>query len=817
MERLIQDLRFALRRLRKSPGFTLIALLSLALGIGANTAIFSLVDAVLLRDPAVREPGRVLEIYGKSPEFSYMPMSMPDFREFKRATSHIFSSSYGSAITFVPRDRGDRVESLLAEMVTGDYFTTLGLAPAAGRLFTKDDDVAAGAHAVVVLSWDYWAREYGQSRAVIGQQLRIIGRSYTIVGVAPREHEGNLRGLAPALYVPMMMINQMQPSQDDQLAARGNHSTFVRARLRPGVTLAQAEAVLLRFANDQRASQPNDWPANMRLQTVSLSDLVVNPMLDSFIVLAAGLLSVVVGLVLLIACANLASFLLAQARDRQREIAIRLAIGAGRTGLVRQLLTESVALALIGGVFALGLAKLLLSVLLRADLPLPMPITLDASLHPVVLLFALGVSVLAGILFGLAPALQATRTDVITTVKNENTGGGPARHLTLRNTLVVGQVAVSLVLLVTAGLFLRSLSARQFVDPGFGSAPTALLQFSVSAERYPKDALRLFVQRLEDDVMKIPGVQAAGITGNIHLNTLSISNLNVNVDGFQPPQGQPGFVIDNTQVDPGFFRAAGIPIVSGRNFDDLIDGEGAPRVAIINQVMAARFWPDQNPLGRTFRSDTTTYRVIGVTRSTKVRTLGEEPRSFVYTAFSQDHRYFVTLLASTSGDAEQLLPQVLRTARSIEPDIILVEAKTMARHLAIMLLPARLAAVVFGAFAMLALTLALIGVYGVVSYAVSRRAREVGIRMSLGAKPLEVVRLLMRDGFVLVAVGGTIGLGIALLTARVLRSVLFGIQPIDPITFTVGPLLLLAIGALAAWVPAQRASRVDPARVLKGD
>ncbi len=817
MERLFTDLRYGLRRLLKSPGFTLVAVLSLALGIGANTAIFSLVQAVLLRDPAVHAADQVIEVYGKSPEFGYMPFSQPDFRDLQRATTTVFSSGFGSQLTFVPRDRGERVETLAGEMVTGEYFTTLGLAPAAGRLFNKDDDLSKGAHAVTVLSWDYWSREYGRDPAAVGQAIRINGHSFTIVGVAPREYHGNLRGLAPQLYIPIMMINQLQPSGDDQLQSRGDHSTFVRARLRPGVTLAQAQAALLSFANEQRTRYPDDWSPNLQLHTVRLSELIVNPMMDRFIVLAAGLLTVVVGLVLLIACANLASFLLAQARDRQREIAIRLALGASRAGLVRQLLTESVALALLSGLAALGFAQALIWALLNLDLPLPLPITIEASLNPGVLLFALAVSLVAGILFGLAPALQATRADVMSTIKNENTGGGPARRVTLRNTLVVGQVAVSLVLLVTAGLFLRSLAARQTVDPGFGSAPTALIQFGISSDRYNEEAARLFVQRLEERVGQIPGVQSAGVTGNLHLNTLSTQNLGVNVEGFQPPRGEQSFIIDYTRVDPGFFAAAGIPIVRGRNFDNALDPKGGVRSAIINQVMAERFWQGKDAIGRTFRNDSTIYTVVGVARSTRVRTLGEEPRAFAYVPLSQSHTYFLTLLARTNGNVQQALIQVLAAARALDPDLIIVDAKTMERHLAIMLLPARLAAVVFGAFASLALVLALVGVYGVVSYAVARRTREVGIRMSLGARPSEVVQLLMRDGFALVGIGGVLGLVIALLTARVLRSVLFGVAPIDPITFTVGPIALLAIGALATWVPARRASRVDPARVLKGD
>ena len=816
METILRDLKHASRRLRRYPGFTLIAVLSLALGIGANTAIFSLVEALVFRDTGVAQPEEVMELYLSSPEFPYQPFSIADYRDFERATSSVFTASFGSTLTFAPRDLGDRIETLPAEMVTGGYFPTLGLRPAAGRLFGPEDDVTPAGHAITVLSYDYWQREFNGDAAAVGKELRINGRNFLIVGVAPRDYSGNLRGLEPAVYLPTMMINQLQPSGYDQLNERGDHGTFVRARLRPGVSAAQANAVFTAFVADMKQRYPNEWQQSAQIKTVMLPELIVNPLLDKYILLAAGLLTAVVGLVLLIACANLASFLLAQARDRQREIAIRLAIGAERGALVRQLLTESIALALVGGVAAVGLAKALIWLLFNTDLPLPLPVTIDAALNPIVLLFAFGVTIVAGVLFGLVPALQATRADIVSTIKNENTGG-PRRRVTLRDSLVVGQVAVSLVLMVTAGLFLRSMAARQQLDPGFGTEPTAVITLGMSSERYTEEASRQLVQRLEERIQEIPGVQAVGITGNVHLNSLNTQNIELNFDGLTPPEGQRAFAVDYTRVDPGFFSAIGVQIMLGRNFDNSIDRPGAPRVVIVNQNFVDKFWPGQDPLGRTFRNDSVIYTVVGVASNAKIRTPGEPPRAFVYAPFSQMHTYFVTLLARTTGSAEELMPKVLSTMRELDRDLIIIDAKTMDRHLAIMLLPARLAAIVFGAFASLALTLALVGVYGVVSYAVARRIREVGIRMSLGAKPGEVVQLLMKHGLALVGIGGAIGLIIALLAAQVLRSVLFGVQPIDPVTFTVGPIALLSIGALATWIPARRASRIDPARVLKAE
>src|SRR5690606_28162894 len=519
MDTLLRDLRHAIRRYRRTPSFTFIAVLSLALGIGANAAIFSLVHAILLRPYPVHEPERVVELSLRTPDFAYVPFSIPDFRDLERAGAGVFSGVAAATLTVIPRDVGDRIEPVPSEMVNGGYFGALGLRPHLGRLLGPEDDVAPGGHAVAVLSHDYWQTSFGADPAVIGRSIRINAREYEVVGVAPPEYEGMLRGIPPAMYLPVMMINQLQPASHDRLEVRDDHSTFVRARLGPGVSLAQAQTALAAFRTDMVARYPDAWSENTQVDARLLSDIVVNPLLDRFIVLAAGLLSVVVGLVLLIACANLASFLLAQARERPRAIAIRLAVGAGGGTLLRQLWTESVVLSLVGGLAGLGLARLLLSVLLGADLPLPLPVRIEATLNPVVLAYALGLSVLAALLFGLVPAVQSTRSDVIGTIRSENTGGGRPRVVSLRNTLVVAQVAASVVLLVSAGLLLRSLQARQTIDPGFGSEPTALLTFNVPEGRSPEQA-RVMVRRIEEEALQLPGVRAAGVTSNVHLNTL---------------------------------------------------------------------------------------------------------------------------------------------------------------------------------------------------------------------------------------------------------------------------------------------------------
>ena len=818
MDTMLRDLRYAVRRLRQAPGFTLIALLSLALGIGANTAAFSLVNAILLRRPPLAQPERLVEIHLSSDDFAFTPFSYPDYEDLQRVSGQVFAGIAASQLTAVPNDHGGRVESVLAELVNGSYFPVLGLRPALGRLLGPEDHVARGGHPVAVLAYDYWKNTFAGDPNVVGREIRLAGRPYTIVGVGPREYEGNLRGLAPSLYLPILMLNQLQASTSE-LDQRGNHAVFLIGRLRDGATLAQARTTVAGFAAGMQRAEPDEW-ASMSVVLTPMSDIYVSPSIDGIVVPAAGLLLAVVGLVLLIACANLASFLLAQARARRREIAVRLALGARRRVLVRQLLTESILLALLGGAAGVGLARVLLHLATRADLPLPIPVTLDLSLDPAVLGFALAVSIVAGVLFGLVPALQSTRPDVMETIKTEAVAAGPRSHgwgkVTPRGVLVVTQVAVSFVLLVTTGLFLRSFREREMVDPGFGRDPAVVVTLGLQQDRYTEAEGRLFVRRLEEHLAATPEVSAVGVGSNLHLNPLSTSTLAVNVEGFTSPPGQPGFTVDVARVDSGFFEATGIPILHGRNFgpEDLADG---PPVAIVNEAMAQKFWPARDPVGQVFRADGREVTVVGVTRTAKIRTLEEAPRPFVYRPFSQDYSPLLWLVASTRGDASRALLGVLGQLRSLDPDLIILQARTMERHLATMLLPARLGALTFTVFSALALMLATIGVYGIVAYALRSRTREIGIRLSLGARPSAAVLLLMGSGLRLVAGGVLIGLGLSAAAARLLGSFLFGVSTYDPVTFTIVPVVLVAVGALAAYLPARRATRVDPVVALKAE
>jgi len=815
-----RDVRDGVRSLARRPAFTAVAVLSLALGIGANTAIFSLVNAVILPDSPIERPEEVVNLYLHQTSFEFSTLSYPDFEDVRDGTAEVFSDIAASEFVPVPVDRaegGGGVGIVPAEAVTGGYFPMLGIEAAVGRTLLPSDDVARGGHPVVMLDYRYWRDAFAGDPDVVGREIRVAGRAYTVVGVGPPDFAGSVRGLRPTFYAPYMMVEELlgTPMFDE----RGNHSLFVRARLRPGVELPRAEAAIGAVAAQLTRDRIENWDPTGRFVLVPLTDVLLFPPMDVFIRAAAWLLMVVVGLVLLLACTNLASFLLARALDRRREIAVRLALGASRASLVRRLLTETTLLSLAAGGVGTGLAVSLLGLLAAADLPLPLPVALDLDLDRNVLAFTLGVSVAAGALLGLVPALQSTRPDVADTLKSESAGGGRPGQLRWRNALVIAQLTISLVLLVGAGLFLRSFQQVQAVDPGFGREPAAVMTFLTPTTRFTPDEARVYTRRLLDLFRALPGVEAVGAISNLHLNPLSTQSSDFNVDGFDPPSDYGAFVADRAEVDPGFFEAVGMEIVRGRNFNDADRPDSRP-VAIVSEAMARRFWPDGDAVGRLVRrrdDGDPAWLVVGVASDAKVRTLGEAPRNMVYLPYSQRFRPLMTVVARTSLDPERTALALLAAGREFDPDLWVFETKTMGRHLALMRLPQQLSAFVLSAFGVLALALAAVGLYGVVGYGVAQRTREIGIRMALGADGGRVVRLLVAGGLKLAAAGGALGLALAVVATRLLGGLLFGIDALDPLTFLGVPLVLLAAALLAAWLPARRASRVDPVAALRSE
>lgn len=813
---LFRNLRHAGRRLMQSPGFTATAILSLAIGIGANIGIFSLINAVLLRKPPLDKPEELVMIYTSYPGRTYGHFAYPDFEDLRDGTGDVFTGLAASVTTMGQVDRKGSVETILGEAVSGNYFDLLGISAALGRTFTPADDVHPGAHPVMMISHGYWRRAFGGDPDVIGRDLRVNGRSYTLVGVTPEDYHGSLRGFAPDFYTPAMMYDEIEPDPRVILEARNSHRFFVQGRLEPGVTLARAQLAVDQVAEQIRKAF--DWGTDSGFLVVPRADVIVHPPVDRFVRAGAWLLSAVVGLVLLIACTNLAGFLLAQSLERRREMAIRLAMGANRRSLFGQILTETAVLSLLGGLAGIAVARGLLHALTTAELPLPVPLTLDLSIDRAVLVFSLAISTGAGLFLGLVPAFQSTRLGITTSLKDESAGSGSSRRrLSLRNGLVTGQVAVCLVLLIGAGLFLRSLLQAQSVDPGFGRDPAALLGVALPSKRYSEGEGRIFMRRLLDRMQQIPGVQSVGITHNMHLRKTGRETLEIRVDGVEPPPGRRSHTVDKAYVDAGFFEAVGIPILRGRGFDPA-DRPDTQQVAIVSAAMAERFFPGEDAVGRKIRrEDGPDLTVVGIARDAKVLELSESPRPFIYLPYSQSYSAFMQIIARTSFDPERTALEMVAIARELDPELILWPPTTMERHVGFVLLAARLSAGILSAFAVIAVALASMGLHGIVSYSVAQRTREVGIRMSLGANVNTVTLMLMGSGMRPVAVGLVAGLGLTFLLSRTLSGLLFGMDPLDALTFVTAPLILLAAAALAAYVAARRTSHINPIDALRAE
>jgi predicted permease len=810
------DVKYAIRRLIRAPGFTAVAVLSLALGIGANTAMFSLVNAVLLRKLPVRAPDQLVEVYtSESDGYPYALSSYLDYKDLKE-NADVFTDVIGSR-TFVSRmDRAGEPEMVWGELISWDYFDVLGVPMALGRSFLEEEDVTPGTHPVVILGHRTWTQQFGGDPSILGQTIRLEGRPYTVVGVAPEAFSGSMPVMVTHMFVPLMMTNVLMGgvTGSDQLGRRSSRSMLLKARLGSGATPEQADAAVKAFA----AGLAERYPESNEHRTMSAlpsGDVALHPVVDRTLVPVAGLLLTVVGLVLLIACANLASFLLARAEDRRKEIAVRLALGAGRATLVRQLLVETVLLALLGGAVGLLLANWTLELLMSFQPPLPVPVSFDISLDRTVLWFTAGVSLVAGIAFGLAPAVQATNPDVAPTLKDEGTGGGRPRRLNLRSGLVVVQVAFSFVLLIGAGLFVRSLQKAQNIDPGFDTGPAALIWPMPEMSGYEtNEEQRLFSQTLEERLLAHPAISAVAKADILPLSA-GLQTKPYIIPGV-PSESPEGYHdIDASTVSPGYFDAMGISLLRGRGFTEAdVDGDA---VVIVSEAFGHRFFPGEDVVGRVIETrGGAPIRIIGVARDVKVRTLGEEPRPFVYGLQGQQGTFLgLQVVVRGQGTGQELLRAARDVLRELDPDVAVMDAKTMNDHLALMLFPPRMAALLLSVFGGLALTLAAIGIYGVVSHAVSKRTRELGIRMSLGASAGDVVRMAVGGGMRLVVIGGAVGVLLAVAVTWSIAGFLFGIGTTDVVTFAAIPAILSAVALLAAYVPARRASAVDPVRALR--
>jgi predicted permease len=832
METLWQDLRYGFRVLRASPGFAAVAVLSLALGIGANTSIFSVVNAALLRPLPVTDPDRLVFVFNGTQASPYSTSSYPDYLDY-RDKNDVFSDVLTYSSITVSARSDDQTDLLSGSIVSGNFFDMLGVRAALGRTFLPDEDQTPNAHPVAVISHGLWERRFGSDAKVIGQELTLNGHAFAIVGVTPPEFHGPEVLETNDIYVPVMMQALVRPPRGgfsgdlnpDLLSKRGPRWLRIIGRLKPGVSIEQAQAAMTTVA----AGLEQAYPDTNRGTIATLFPVSkVDPQGYSQLVSVAGLLLAVVAMVLLIACANVANLLLARASGRRKEIAVRLAMGASRSRLVRQLLTESVLLSLAGGVGGLLLALWTIDLLKTATPPDGIfSFTLDYRLDARVLSFTFLLSLATGVIFGLAPALQASRPDLVPALKDESAAAAQGRRrFSLRNLLVVAQVALSLVLLIGAGLFLRSLHNAQAIDPGFDAGKILNAQLNINLLRYTKTQGQEFYRQIVERVEALPGVESASMARVVPMSGGGRTS-SLLIEGQEAPdrvsrsegtglQENPNTVNAN-EVGLKYYQTMGIPLLGGRDFTSQ-DNAGAPLTLIVNEAFARRYFDGDEVIGKrvSFRGAQGPWsQIVGVVRDSKYRTIGEMPRPTAYVPLAQNHETGMALHVRTIGDPTSVAGAVRREVQALDQNLPVTNLQPMSAVLGSSLFAARMGALLLAIFGLLALLLAAVGLYGVMSYTVSRRTREIGIRMALGAQTGNVLRLVLKEGMTLVVGGVTGGLIVAAAVTRLLASFLYGVSPLDLVTFAGIPLVLGLVALLATYLPARRATKVDPMIALR--
>ena len=806
METFIQDLRYGIRTLLKRPAFTAVAVLSLALGIGANTTIFSLIYSVLLRPLAVEEPDRIAAVTNDV-------VSYPAYKDF-RDQNEVFTSLAAFAPRTLSMGREGKPELVSADVVSGNYFDVVGVKPrSVARLLPKK--IKRRAARLSQSSATACGSEASRSdRQVIGKTLTLNGQSFDIIGVAPRDFRGATLAYSPDLWIPIQTWPRVATGSYTRLNLdmRGWSWLRVIGRLKPGVSLEQAQSELNVLATRQEQAYPQGTPKDFSIELSPVTTAATGIRSRSDFLRFLGLLAATVGIALAIACSNVANLLLVKATARRKEIAVRLALGAGRGRIVRQMLTESVLLALIGGAVGLLVAVWAIDLIKAYQLPGDIPLgQLGIALNVPALGFTILISFITGIVFGLAPALQASKPDLALALKDQVSQAHSRSFL--RNALVTAQVALCLLLLVGAGLFIRSLRNALAIDPGFNSHNVALATVNLGLQRYTKAQATSFYEQLAERVERLPGVESASWAINVPVNA-DIDRESFSVSGYTPQPGE-RMSIDTNVIGVNYFRTMGIPIVAGREFS-YADRPGTEPVVVISEAMARRYWQGRDPLGQSVKIFNIEVKVIGVAKDSKYHSLRESPLPYLYAPLSQAGSLSsITFIARTSGNPSSLLASVEHEASAIDSNVPLFNTGTLDQHIGNLLVAERFAATLLGMFSLLALTLAVTGIYGVVAYSVSQRTREIGIRMALGAEGKDILKLVMGRGIVPVLIGVALGLSAAFVVTRVLTSFLYGLSATDLTTFIGASLALVGVALAACSVPARRATKVDPMVALR--
>ncbi len=817
METLLQDIRYGVRTLAKNPGFMIVAIITLALGIGVNTAIFSMVDAFLLRPLPVNNPSQITVLaFQQQHQRQQTQFSTADYRDIQQQTSGVFSDVFGYVFGMDGLGVDGKADRIMTNYVSGNYFAALGIKPALGRFILPSEGDVLNADPVMVLSYAYWQTQFGADPRIVGRKVSVDGHPVTIVGVAPKGFEGVYPILKVQGYLPLGMIAiEGQPS--DFMTNRQLRGMPVLARLRPGASLAQAQAALAVVS--QRLSQDHpDSDKDMSVLAYPELRARPNPDPNNTVLTVGGLFLGLAGMVLLLACVNVANILLVRATVREREMAIRAALGAARIRLIRQLLTESIVLALLGGVAGMLLGFWGSSALGSINIQTDLPINFDFGFDWRVFAYATAAALVTGIVVGIVPAVRASRGNLSAILHEGGRGvvGGKNR---LRTTLVVAQVAGSLMLLVIAGLFTRSLSKAQRTDLGFDPNHVVNLVMDPNEIGYSQAQTRDFYKNLLARVGTLPGVVSASAANSTPMGYYNNAD-SLLIDGYQPPPGQPAPSSLYATISGDYFRTMGISLLHGRTFTDA-DGENAQYVAIVSNEMGKKFWPNTDPIGHHFRmatDDKHSIEVVGVTGDARFQGVTGPINPMFYVPFVQHQlgNSLQILQLRTAGAAETMIPEVERVIESLAPQLPLFDVQTMNRALDTLngMLFYKIGAVLAAVLGFLGLVLAIVGVYGVVSYAASQKTHEIGVRMALGAQPLDILGMIFREGFLIVAVGLVVGIAGALAAGRVVGSFLT-VSAHDPVTYVFVTGVLAVVALAACFIPARRAMRVDPMVALR--